>query len=41
MIFRQVVCGGQPVPAPADDDDVVMRLGVWIAPGLGPASMPG
>ena len=37
--FRQIMGRGQPVPAAADDDDVVMGLRLRVAPGGRPAFM--
>ena len=37
----EVMRGGQPVPAAADDDDVVMRLRFGVAPGGRPALVAG
>ena len=39
VVFREVVRGGQPVPAAADDDHVIRGLRRRVAPRGGPASM--
>ena len=41
VVLRQVVRGGEPVPAAADDDRVVPRLGCRVAPEWLPALMVG
>jgi hypothetical protein len=39
VVPGQVVGGGEPVPAAADDDDVVARLRLGVAPGGRPVAM--
>ena len=41
MLLGEVIGGRQPMPAAADDDDVVFRLGLGLAPGRRPVLVAG
>jgi hypothetical protein len=40
MLFREIIGCGEPVPAAADDDDVIARPGLGVAPDWPPAAIP-
>jgi len=41
MVLGEVVSRGQPVPAAADDDDIILGLRLRVAPGRAPAFVAG
>ena len=41
MVLGQIISGGQPVPAAADDDHIIGRFRFWLTPSGGPAGLAG